>query len=152
MLREIKNIVEDEKCFTLVSLANNVVKIVIDTPDNFRKMVKGLKAKKIAFYTYQLKTERAFKVVICNLHHTIDPEDIKKALEEEGHVARNVVNIRHPATKVPLPLWFVDLEPKDNNKAIYDLRYLQQTKVLVEAPKPRRELIQCKRCQRFGHT
>ena len=53
---------------------------------------------------------------------------------------------------MPLPLWFVDLEPKDNNKAIYDLRYLQQTKVLVEAPKPRRELIQCKRCQRFGHT
>ena len=70
-----------------------MVKIVIDTPDNFRKVVKGLKEKKKVFYTYQLKTERAFKVVIQNLHHTIDTEDIKKALEEEGHIARNVVNI-----------------------------------------------------------
>lgn len=45
------NDIERKKCYTLVSLANNVVKIVVDIPENFRKFVKGLKEKKIAFYT-----------------------------------------------------------------------------------------------------
>ena len=46
--------------FVVKALANNTVKIN-DSADNFRKLVHGLKTRKIAYFTYQLKTERAFK-------------------------------------------------------------------------------------------
>ena len=111
-----------------------------------------LRTRKIEFFTYQLKTERAFKVVIRHLHHSIDINDIKEALKSEGHEVRSIINIRHWRTKEPLPLFFVSLEPKDNNKEVYDLKVLLHTRIQVESPKPRPDVLQCMRCQRFGHS
>jgi hypothetical protein len=62
-------------------------------------------------------------VVLRHLHHSIHPDVIKGELEGLGHTARNVFNIRHRLTKVSLPLYFMDLEPRDNNKSIYDLQF-----------------------------
>lgn len=151
MMDRLKKIVTLDSITTKM-LANNVVKVVPNSPDAYRKLVSGLSDIKIQFYTYQLKTERAFKVVVCNLHPTIETEEIKKALTDLGYVVRNVVNIRNRSTKEPLPLFFVDLEPCDDNKSIYDLTALLHSRVKVEAPRPRREAVQCKRCQRYGHT
>ncbi len=142
----------DKANFTAKSLSSKDVKINVSNSSDFRKLVSELRDKNISFYTYQLKVDRAFKVVIRNLHFSIDPSDIKAALESEGHNVRNVFNIRHWKTKEPLPLFFIDLEPDASNKSIYDLKVLLNTRVKVEAPKPRREPIQCKRCQRYGHT
>ena len=142
----------DKSSFNTKALANDVVKITVDSPDNFRKIVKGLKDSNIAFYTYQLKSERAFKVIIRNLHHTVETSEIKSALVENGYSVRTVFNIRHPRTKQLLPLFSVDLEPNDTNKSIYELRTLLSTRIQVETPRPRQEIVQCKRCQGFGHT
>lgn len=69
-----------------------------------------------------------------------------------GHEVRQIVNIRHRATKEPLPVFYVDLEPKPNNKAIFDVKYLNNMKITFETPYKKKEIIQCKRCQRFGHS
>ncbi len=142
----------EESSFTAKALVNDVVKINVDSPENFRKTVNGLKAGKIAFYTYQLKSERSYKVVIRHLHHTIDSSEIKEALTQEGYEICNVTNIRHSKSKEPLSLFFVDLEPNENNKSIYNLQTLLHTRIQVESPRPRHEIPQCKRCQGFGHT
>jgi hypothetical protein len=39
------------------------------------------------------------------------------------HAARNILNVKHRVTKEPLSLFFVDLEPKENNKDIYDMEF-----------------------------
>lgn len=51
-----------------------------------------------------------------NLHPRIDIEFIKEALAEIGHTVRNVMNTRHRVNKIPLPLYFFDLEPTGSNK------------------------------------
>lgn len=137
--------------FVAKALANNTVKINVDSADNFRKLVHGLKTRKIAYFTYQLKNERAFKIVIRHLHHSVEHDEIKSALAEKGHEVRNVSNICNPKTKEPMSLFYVDLEPKENNKTIYELKTLLNTVIRVETPRPRHEIIQCKRCQGFGH-
>ena len=63
-----------------------------------------------------------------------------------------MLNIRHRLTKAPLPLYFVDLEPHDNNKSIYDLQFLCNMKITVEAPRRKTSIVQCTRCQSYGHT
>jgi len=54
--------------------------------------------------------------------------------------------------KKPLPMFFVELKPAVNNKEIYDTNSLLQCKIKFEQPHVRRELPQCSKCQRYGHT
>jgi hypothetical protein len=63
-----------------------------------------------------------------------------------------VFNIRHRLTKTPLPLYFVDLEPCDNNMSIFDLHFLCNMKITFEAPRKKNSIVQCTRCQSYGHT
>lgn len=151
MINKLAEFVDVDKIATK-SLSNNTVKVIVDTPDIFRKLVKDLRTNGITFYTYQLKSDRAYKVVIRNLHYSTNIDEIKKALTDVGHEVRNVVNIRHWKTKEPLPLFYVDLEPRENNKSIYNLKSLLHTNIRVEAPHPHPVIVQCKRCQRYGHT
>lgn len=62
------------------------------------------------------------------------------------------MNIRDNHTKRRLPLFFIDLNPSANNKDVYDIKRLQQAIVTVEPPRKSKTLVQCTRCQEFGHT
>lgn len=134
--------------FTTKALVNNSVKVSITNVAECRKLINHLRESKTCFYTYQLKTKKPFKIVIRNLHYSLTPDEIKEALSVQSHEVRNIVNIRHWKTKVPLFMFFVDLEPKSNNQKIYQLKTLLHMRVVVESPKPKRSEVQCKRYQR----
>jgi hypothetical protein len=55
-------------------------------------------------------------------------------------------------TNKPLLRHFTDIKPHDNNKDIYKINTLLNTIVQSEAPHAKREIPQCMRCQKFGHT
>lgn len=137
---------------TTKSLANKAVKIIVSDVESYRKLVKEFRSRGVAFHTYQLKSERAFRVVLRGIHQSCSTDDIIKAINDLGYSVRNVANIRHHQTKDPLPLFFVDLEPAENNSTIYDLRSLLNQSIKVESPRPRKDVIQCQRCQQFNHT
>ena len=101
-------------------MANNVIKLTCTTPDTYRIRIKHFKVNGIHHHTYQLKEERAYRVVLRYLHHITEVDDIRQELLALGHVARNIVNVHHTLTKEPLNLFFVDLEPANNNKDIYN--------------------------------
>jgi hypothetical protein len=79
-------------------------------------------------------------------------EEIANDLSSKGHKVRNIINIRHRITKDPLPLFYIDLEPHQNNKEIYAIEFLCHTKITVEPPRKRNSPIQCTRCQSYGHS
>jgi hypothetical protein len=54
--------------------------------------------------------------------------------------------------KAPLPLFFVDLEARNNNKGIYRLQFLQHCNIRAEPAGHRRVISQSTRCQSCGHT
>jgi hypothetical protein len=99
-----------------------------------------------------MREERAYRVVIRNLHHSVAADEIKQELEKQGHTVRNTLNVRHRQTKEPLPLFFINLEPKENNKSIYEIKYLCNMKITVEAPRRKNHIVQCTRCQCYRHT
>jgi hypothetical protein len=53
-------------------------------------------------------------------------------------------------TKQPLPLFYADLEPNQNNFDIFKLSLICYTKIKVE--EIRNHIMQCQRCQNLGHT
>lgn len=134
------------------SLANNVVKINPKSIDSYRELVKHLRKENIVFHTYQAKQDKAYRVVIRHIHHSVPTTDIKTELELQGFKVRNVVNVLKRNTKEPLNVFFVDLEPADNNKKIFDLQYLMHIKIGVEPPRKNISIAQCTRCQNYGHT
>ena len=135
-----------------LKIANNQVKILPTNPEAYRKLTKTLRALNANFHTYQLKEERPFRVVLRNIHHSADIDELKIELSKLGHEVTNVSNIRHRVTKDPLSLFFIDLKQKPNNKEIYNISRLMNAIVKFEPPQTKKEIVQCKRCQRYGHT
>lgn len=151
MVDSFAQVVEEETYYTR-TMPNETVKITANTIDTYRKLIRHLREEEIVHHTYQLKEERAYRVVIRHIHHSIPTTDITKELEKAGHKVRNITNIRHKLTKEPLSLFYIDLEPKINNKNIFNLEFLCHTKIAVEAPKKSNTIIQCIRCQAYGHS
>ena len=86
------------------------------------------------------------------MHPTTDLAEIKRSISDKDHEVTNIWNIKQRNTNKPLPMFFVDLKPQDNNKDIYNIKLLLNTCVQFEAPHARREIPQCMECQRYGHT
>lgn len=91
-------------------------------------------------------------MVIRNIHHTADIAELTEEIAKKGHVVTGIHNIKHRTTKAPLPMFYVNLKPQENNKSVYNIQFLQNMKVQVEPPYAKREIVQCLRCQRYGHT
>ena len=135
-----------------MNISNNSVKILPTNPDAYRKLTKLLLTLNANFHTYQLMQERPFRVVLRNIQHSADLEELKFELLKHGHEVTNISNIRHRITKNPLSLFFIDMKHKENNKEIYNVNGLMNSIVKIEPALVKKEIVQCKRCQRYGHT
>ncbi len=151
MVNTLTRFVKEEQ-LSLTVLSNNVVRVNLISADDYRQLVRELRKLEISFHTYQMKTERALKVVIRQLHPSTPTAEIKEALSELGFQCRNVANIRHWQTKTPLPLFFVDIEPDEHASEIYNVTNILHSRVKIESPRPKRTIVQCHRCQQLGHT
>lgn len=79
----------------------------------------------------------------------MDITEIKEELTALGHKVRNIINAKQRGTKEPL--FFVDLEPPDNNRDTYKVKKLNSI-ILIEPPRKDKNIVQCMRCQQYGHT
>ncbi|KAL4136344.1 hypothetical protein QTP88_007892 [Uroleucon formosanum] len=143
--------VTNGEAFTCKSSTNGL-KLSTSTPTSYRNVIKFLKDSKADFHTYQPKQERAFRIVVRNLHHTTSISDIEQELLSHGHTVRNITNVLQHITKRPLPLFFIDLEQADNNKEVFKIEFLCYSKIKIEEPRVKRHIVQCLRCQDYGHT
>ena len=117
-----------------LKINNNHVKILPTQPDACRKLTKLLKTLNAKFHTYQLKEERPFRVVLRNIHHSVDLDELKYELQNLGHEVTNISNIKHRISRNPLSLFFIDLKQKGNNKEIYNVNRLMNSIVKFEPP------------------
>lgn len=140
------------KEYTLKMLRNNQVKVQVSTEEAFRNVVSELVKQNKICHTFQLKSERKYRVVIRNIHFSTDQLSLKEEIESYGHVVANIHNARHRLTKEPLSMFYVDLVQSPNNKKIFEIKYLQHTKIEIEPPRAKRDIPQCLKCQRYGHT
>ncbi|KAL4104827.1 hypothetical protein QTP88_020103 [Uroleucon formosanum] len=130
----------------------NGIKLSTSSADSYRTVIKFLQSNKADFHTFQLKEDRAFRVVIRNLHHSTPISEIKNELIALGHTPRNITNVLQRITKQPLPLFFIDLEPNINNRDVFNIDQLFYSKIKIEEPRANHQPIQCLRCQGFSHT
>jgi hypothetical protein len=87
------------------ALANNKIKIHSKPSDSYRAIIKALAEKCTEFHTYKPKEDRFYRVVLKNMHYSINPADIKTEIENLGHTVTNIWNIKQNHTKLPLSMF-----------------------------------------------
>lgn len=86
------------------------------------------------------------------MHHSVNTDELIAEINSHGHNVLNIYNMKHRTQKSPLPMFYIELQQKENNKDIYSIIYLMHCKIKIEPPHPKREVPQCSNCQRYGHT
>jgi tRNA nucleotidyltransferase (CCA-adding enzyme) len=56
----------------------------------------------------------------------------------------------HQLTKEPLPVFFIDLEPKESNRSVYEIKYICYMNIKFEAPRKKNDIVQCTKCSATG--
>jgi len=135
----IKEITNGEQFSCKSSL--NGIKLSTQSSESYRSIIKFLQQNKADFHTYQLKEDRAYRVVLRNLHHTTSLNEIKNELISFGHTPRNITNALQRNTKLPLPIFFIDLEPALNNKDIFEITFLLYTIIKIEEPRINKQIV-----------
>lgn len=138
--------------FKHVTIDSQKVKFCFETIEGYKKAIAYFEKKNAQYHTYQMKSERNFRIVIRGLHHSCDTNAVMQELCTLGYEPVQMTPVYHPVTKVMLPLFFVDLKPNEKNEQIYDITRLYYAVVKIEPPKPKRSIIQCLKCQEFGHS
>jgi hypothetical protein len=99
-----------------------------------KTIIDILKEKKVEFHTCPPRQQRAYRVVIRNLHHSVQQELVREDTERMGHKIINLWNIRHRVTGNPLSFFFLDTEPAANNSEICHIEFQQNMRVKIERP------------------
>lgn len=153
----INNIIGPDTYVLSTTMSN--VKVLCNSELKYRQLIHSLKSSDWEYHTYQLQSEKPDRIVIRGLHPTTPPEIIKEALTNSGFNVRMVCNISVKSNtppflppRIPLPLFFVDLEPSEINKDIYKINRLLNCVIKIEPPRQKRIVPQCTRCQAFNHT
>ena len=121
-LIEFLNNTAGKDSYSIKQIKVDQMKVQTNTPDTFRKVTKSLKEKNAGCHTYQLKADQSYKAVIRGLHLKTNTDNISEELAKIGHHVRSINNITRYDTKQPLPLFLIELEPKNNNKEIYKIK------------------------------
>uniref|UniRef100_A0A6M2DSN3 Putative nucleic-acid-binding protein from transposon x-element n=1 Tax=Xenopsylla cheopis TaxID=163159 RepID=A0A6M2DSN3_XENCH len=153
-IKPLINLLEEQakNAYSIKTINASQIKLTLNHPHMYNKILKILKDKGTELHSFQEKTKRTFKAVIKDLHHSTDIETLTKEINNLGHKVVRISNLKHKYTKFPLNIFLVELEVKPNNKDFFNIEFLYKTKILIEEKRPSGEIVQCTRCQRFGHT
>jgi hypothetical protein len=128
------------------------LKIQTSNPRAYRTLVHYLRNAQAEFHTFQLNEDKPMRIVIRNLHPSTPTEMIKSELELRLYEVRQVTQVIHRISKIPLPLLFVDLEPTDHSNEIFKFESLLHTKIKIKEPQKPKIISQCHNFQAYGHT
>jgi hypothetical protein len=73
-------IVTENETHAVKALSNDIMKIMPNTPETYRKLIQHVRDENIIHHTY--------RVVIRDLHRSIPPSDIIEELNKKAHKVR----------------------------------------------------------------
>lgn len=150
-----KNIIEDirsvlpDSDFT-TQCKSDSLRINLTNSTDFRKLTEFYDQKDIQYHTFLNPDNSLLSVIIRNIPLSIPVEEIKEVLSKSYPVKK--VTRLFNKEKYPMPLCVVDLEKDGNANEIFNLTKFDHSIISVEPRRKSKDIPQCTRCQRFGHT
>lgn len=143
----------DKSLFFLKIVNKTQLRVNSKDTDVYKKLITIIREQGLIGHTFNRKDNRCCRLVIRNLHHTTPIDAIKQEIEKTGNtVSGEIVNARYGPQKKPTSTFFVNLLPHANNKFAKNIRYIHHQSVTIEDPKKKKTVVQCQRCQQYGHS
>lgn len=153
LLTELLKTVAEKEQFTYKIINKNQLRISSVDIDTYKKLMALIREKGLIGHTFNRKDQRCYRIVIRNLHPTTPIDVIKEEIESTGNtVAGEIINAKYGPKKIPTSTFFVNLAPGPNNKAVKELKYIFHQSIIIEDPRKRKSIVQCQRCQQYGHS
>lgn len=125
------------------------IQVEPSTEEDYRKLSKLLKEQGTQYYTYQLKSEKKLKIVLRGVPQDITDEEIIEDLKEQDYPIDKTTRMKGK-NGLPAPLVLVEISR--DYKSIFNLTEVCGLAIKVESLRTRTEIVQCHKCQLFGHT
>jgi len=69
------------------------LKVLTKNPETYRAIIHFHRDAEAEFHTYQMQEDKAYRIIIRNLHPTKNTAEIRTALEEIGFQVRQITNV-----------------------------------------------------------
>lgn len=145
--------VSEKSHFKFRIVNKNLMRVLVDSADEYKKIIQLIREKGLIGHTFTRKDTKCYRIVIKNLHHTTPHNAIVEEIEATGNKVRGeIINARYGPNKNPTSTFFVNIEPSPNNKSVKDIKYIYHQHVKIEDPRKSKTIVQCQRCQQYGHS
>jgi len=131
--------------------------LYINDIDNYNKTKNLLKETNTNFYSFTPKEEKNLTFILKGLNHTFEEKEILWELQNlniEGlkfHKLSRFTTKRSIQEQRTLPIFIVQLTHDSKPGLLNQIKYIAHQVVHWEKLR-RKDIIQCKRCQRLGHA
>lgn len=136
----------------LIKMDGGLLKIHCKSDPDFRKTQSYLDPNGFAYITLSPAEQRPRKMVIREITPYTDPQLIIEALKEHNFMASRDAMMKSRKTGRPMPLYVVNVLPKDEFEEIYKINEICYIRVSIERFKGMNIVKQCYHCQKFGHS
>jgi hypothetical protein len=147
----------------LAQMKGETIMLVPKTADGFRATIGALRSlgenKVVSFHTFSLPEARCVRLLLKNVGKRMPEAEIKEELEALSISVQAVMQLRSkrrgqdPEKDRPLTPHFVVSGARGPDVAkVRSVTDLCGMRVQVETYVAQKGSLQCKRCQRFGHT
>lgn len=152
-LTELLESAVDKSQFTFKIVNRNQLRIMTNEVEVYKKLISTVRGNGLIGHTFNRKEERVCRIVIRNLHHSTPLSEIKEVFETTGNVVTGeIINARYGPDKKPTSTFFVNLLPGPQNIKAKEVKTIYHQKITIEEPKKRKSIVQCQRCQQYGHS
>lgn len=139
--------------YTFKIINKNQLRVSCNSVPAYKSLMSLVREKGLIGHTFTRKEERSYRIVIRNLHHTTPHTAIVEEIESTGNKVRGeIINARYGPDRKPTSTFFVNLEPGDQNPEVKKIRVIYNTSVIIEDPRKSNTIVQCMRCQQYGHS
>ncbi|VVC41724.1 Hypothetical protein CINCED_3A014955 [Cinara cedri] len=77
----------------LFKSSTNALKVQTINPDSYRKTIHFFREEKAQFHTFRTQEDKAFRIVIRNLHPSTPTTEVGIAIEDLGFTVHQVANV-----------------------------------------------------------
>ena len=152
-LTKLLETVAESSKFAYKIVNKNQLRVICENTEIYKQIIALVRENELIGHTFNLKGQRCYRVVIKNLHHTTPHEAIIEAIENTGNmVSGEIINARAGPEKKPTSTFFVNITPGPDNKSVKDIKVIHHQVVTIEDPRKRKTVVQCQRCQQYGHS